>query len=561
MPLQPKKNSNFKERSGYGYKMNRIPIFLKNNYYLATALLMFLSFPSYDFILLRYFFIFAWFSLFPLFAFVSGKPLKDVFYTSFVTGLLGNLLAYGWIGNFGAKVQGGYFVVLLFLIPSLTAFFTIKVVVAEFFSQKFPSYKIFIYPSVSVIIDFVQSIGFLAFPWTYIGYSQFTFTPFIQMASVTGILGVNFLMVLFNIVFSEYVLGFDGKLSGIRDIYRNRYFRRVAALFLLVAVITVSGSVRLLKYSDRSSENSDKILKLALVQSCISPWENWSVNKFEYLSELMYYTRESLKSNPDFIVWSESATLELISFRALRGEKDGFDDTLFNFIRECGKPLLTGEIGIKVKRGDNRIKYSPQNNAVLISGNGEVLRTYSKMILVPFGEWFPYEKWFAPVKQLVESFGGSDFVPGDKPELFQINGLKFAPLICYEGVFFRLCREYRKMGADFMVYITNDGWTDDYSDHYQHYSAAVIRAIENGIWIVRAGNTGVTALVDPEGRARRSIPILKKGYLTGEIDISQNVNTIYTACGDLVLYASMLFFAVITFISFFRFLKERRGAE
>ena len=538
--------------------MNRLIMFFKNNYFLATALLMFLSCPSYDFIMLKLFFVFAWFSLVPLFNYVSGKPLKEVFFPAFVTGLIGNFLAYGWIGNFGAKVPGGYFVVLIFLIPSLTAFFTIKIVISEFFSQKFPVYKIFIYPSVWIIIDFVQSIGFLAFPWCYIGYSQYPFTPFIQMASVTGILGVNFLIVMFNIVFSKYTLSFNNGCKGIKDIFRNSYFTRVAFLLLLVFIITLSGFVRLQENNNRSNDSNGKTLKLALVQSCISPWENWSANRYNYLSELMYYTRQSLNTNPDFIIWSESATLELISFRAFRGEKDDFDGKLFDFIRESGKPLLTGEIGITVKRDDNGLKYSPQNNAVLISGAGEVVQTYSKIILVPFGEWFPYEKWFVPVKQIVESFGGSDFVPGDKPELFQINGMKFGSLICYEGMFYRLIRQYRKMGADFMVYITNDGWTDKYNGHYQHYSAAVVRAVENGIWIVRAGNTGVTAIIDPAGRVKDSIPILKKGFLTGEIDSSRNVDTFYTAHGDLILYASMLFIAVIMFMSVFNNLKGKR---
>jgi len=76
--------------------MKKLTLFLKNQYFLATAVLMFLSFPSYDFILFKFFFIFAWFSLVPLFTYVSGKPLKDVFFTTFITGLLGNLFAYGW---------------------------------------------------------------------------------------------------------------------------------------------------------------------------------------------------------------------------------------------------------------------------------------------------------------------------------------------------------------------------------------------------------------------------------------------------------------------------------
>ena len=536
--------------------MNKLKTVFKNHYYLLTALLIFLSFPSYDITLLKFFPAVAWFSLVPVFCFNSGRSMRDVFFTSFIAGLAGNLLAYGWIGNFGAKVPGGYIVVLAFLIPSLTAFFVIKIIISEFLSRKFPSYKIFIYPSVWIIIDYIQSIGFLAFPWTYIGYSQYPFTSFIQMASITGILGVNFVIIMFNIIFSEFIISFEKGLSGFRDILSNRYFRQLGAVILLVAIITVSGFIRL---SDNGRETDGKVLKVALVQSCISPWENWSVNRYRYLADLIRYTNESLRTNPDFIIWSESATLELISFRAMTGEKDGFDEQLLKYIKENGKPLLTGEIGLTVKKGLRSLRYYPQNNAVLISGNGEVVQTYPKIYLVPFGEWFPYEKWLVPVKKIVESFGGSEFVPGKKPELFTINGLKFGSLICYEGIFFRLCREYRNMGADFLVNITNDGWTDTYNGHYQHYSASLFRAVENGIWLVRAGNTGVTSIIDPKGRVTASFPILKKGFLTGEIDTSQNVETFYSKRGDLILYGSLLFIMVLVLRTTLNYIMEKKA--
>jgi len=531
--------------------MNKLKFLFKNNYYIVTAFLIFLSFPSYDFVLLKFFPAAAWFSLVPLFCYISGKPLKNVFFTVFITGLAGNFLTYGWIGNFGAKVPGGFFVILIFLIPSLTAFFTIKITLAEFLSQKLPGYKIFIYPAVWIIIDYVQSIGFLAFPWTYIGYSQYTFTPFIQIASITGILGINFIIVMFNSILSEYLLAFKNSFSGLKDITHNSNFGKLAAVSLLIIVITLWGLFRL---SEKNNNGGGKILKVALVQSCISPWENWSGNRYKYLSELMYYTREALRNNPDFIIWSESATLELISFRSLTGDMDNFDQQLFSFIKENGKPLLTGEIGITVKKNSSGIRYYPQNNAVMISGAGEVVQTYPKINLVPFGEWFPYEKWFVPVKKLVESFGGSDFVPGKRPELFNVDGFKFGSLICYEGIFYKLCRDYRNMGADFMVNITNDGWTDAYNGHYQHYSASIFRAVENGIWMVRAGNTGVTSIIDPKGEVVSSIPILKKSFLTGEIDTSQNVKTFYSAYGDLILFASLLFIASLISSLAFKFL-------
>ena len=513
--------------------MNRLNTLFKNHYYLLTSVLMFLSFPSYDFILLKIFPAVAWFSLIPLFYYISGKSIKEIFFVSFVTGLLGNFFCYGWIGDFGAIVTGGNIVILLFLIPTLTAFFVIKIIVAEYLSQRYLKFKFVIYPSVWIIIDYVQSIGFLAFPWTYIGYSQYTFTPFIQVASVTGILGINFIIIMFNKTLAEFFLSIKDNVS-MKNILKSRYLVQTVSVVMLVVIITVYGSIRLLV----NNSGEGKTLKVGFVQSCISPWENWSQNKYKYLFELINYTRKAILQKPDLIIWSESATLEPISFRFMRGEKSNFSEMLLNFVKENNIWLLTGEIGVT----DD---HKPQNNAVLINSTDGVISTYPKINLVPFGEWFPYERWFPPVKRLVEKFGGSSFVPGKRPVIFNIDELSFGTLICYEGIFFKLCRKYRSLGVDFLVNITNDGWTNNYNGHYQHYSASIFRAIENGIWLLRCGNTGVTAVINPKGKVINSLPILKKNYMIGEIDTSQNVKTIYSIFGDIILYIAMLF---ITFL-------------
>src|SRR4030042_6601521 len=98
--------------------MNRIAAFFKNNYYLLTSLLMFLSFPSYDVWILRGFPFFAWVALVPVFMYVRGKNLKETYFSSFIAGLAGKFLAYEWIGNFGASTSGGYAIEVAFIIPN-----------------------------------------------------------------------------------------------------------------------------------------------------------------------------------------------------------------------------------------------------------------------------------------------------------------------------------------------------------------------------------------------------------------------------------------------------------
>jgi len=533
--------------------MKVLKSFFIKHYYLSTSVLIFLSFPSYDLFFLKAFPFIAWFSMVPLFIYVRDKSIKELFFASFITGLAGNLLAYGWIGNFGAVVPGGYLVILLFLIPSLTVFFTVKIAAAEALSRRFESLRVFIYPAVWILVDSVQSIGFLAFPWTYIGYSQYPFTPFIQVSAVTGILGINFIMILFSTSFALFVYSYL-KRSGSDKPFRSiAGFNHFAGSLILAALITAGGFVRLATISDEPQGDG---LKIATVQTCISPWENWSGNKYRNLNELIIYTEQAMEHNPDFIIWSESATLETISFRSYSGKISLFDRRLFEHIKKWGKPLFTGEIGVKGKVEKGFIDYYPQNNALLISGEGEVVKTYPKIFLVPFGEWFPYEKIFPAVKRLVDSFGGSSFIPGDKPMLFDVKGYKFGPLICYEGIFHRLCREYRLMGADFLVNITNDGWTDTYNGHFQHFSASVFRAVENGIWVVRAGNTGVSAILDPLGRVTADYPILQKGFFTGSVYPEMNRRTFYSRFGDIILYAAGLFIAGLMMLII---LKRKKG--
>src|SRR5512136_2898219 len=158
--------------------MNRIIAFFKRHYYLLTSLLMYLSFPSYDIWFLKGFPFFAWIALAPLLMHVRDKSVKEMYVISFITGLIGHFLAFEWIGNFGAAAPGGYAVIVSFLMPALTVFFSIKITLAEILSRRFESLRFVIFPSVWVLVDWIESIGFIAYPLPYWGYTQYPLTPF-----------------------------------------------------------------------------------------------------------------------------------------------------------------------------------------------------------------------------------------------------------------------------------------------------------------------------------------------------------------------------------------------
>jgi apolipoprotein N-acyltransferase len=523
---------------------NTLKIFFQKYYYLFTGLLIFLSFPVYDVWFLKGYTFFAWFSLIPLLIYTRKSSYKEILFSSFIAGFIGNFFVYFWLGDFGANVGGGSFVIQIFMSLSLTVYFITKIIASEYLSRKFEKSRLFIYPSVWIFIDWIESIGFLAFPWVYWGYSQFQFMPFMQFSGFTGIMGITFILVLSNNVFADFIFKNFTKENflkefTLKDIFSVASFKQIIIFISIILIIIGYGQYVLIK-TDAANKRD---MRIAVIQSCISPWENWNQNRFQYLEHLDYYTKQSLKHDPDILIWSESATLETISYHYANGNLNEFERRVLEIARSAGKPLVTGEIGI-INDFPNHRRY-PQNNAVLIDGNGKVVNTYAKINLVPFGEWFPYNKWFPFLNQLLSDFGASNFVPGRAPLLFESLNRKFGVLICYEGIFYRLCREYKNLGSEFLINITNLGWTDKYAGHIQQFAASRFRAVENGIWFVSSSNTGITALIDPYGRIINAIPRLDKGFLVSEMDFDKNHRTFYSVYGDIILYAAMIFIVVL----------------
>lgn len=534
--------------------MNIKKIF-KNYYFLLTPVLLFFSYPSYDIIILKAFPLFTWFALIPVYIYIREKSLKQVYVISFITGLISFIFTNGWMGAFGASVPGGFLVILLFLMPALAFFFAAKIFIAEYISRRHEKFRIIIYITVWLFIDYIKSIGLLAFPWNYLGYTQYPVTPLLQIVSYTGVHGITFLIITCNLLISDlmfkYIKSQLVKVKTFSQIVLN--YKVHFAFVLLMIFIFIHGFYIMNSYPKPKKQD----LKVSLVQSCISPWDNWIKNRSRFLDDLEKLTNKALKDNPDFIIWSESATLEPISFDYRRNRIDKFQKRVLNLAKENNKPLLTGEIGVIVDYKQKRV--FPQNSAVLIDENGQVNKSYAKMHLCPFGEWIPYDKWLPGVKNLVLEMGGSTFVPGNKPEIFEVNNHKFGVLICYEGLFYRLNRQYKNLGAKFFVNITNDGWSDYYKGHMQHFAAAKFRAIENGIWFVRAGNTGYTTLINPYGVIEKSIPILEKGYLTGSLDFSLNHDTFYSKFGDIFLYSIIaILIIMLTYFEFMSYYNKRK---
>ncbi len=535
-------------------KLNVATVFMKlkkpvlNHYYFLTPLLLFLSFPFSDYFPL--FPLFAHFAFIPLFYKMRGNGFRKNLILSFITGIFIFLFLNSWMRKFGAGASGGEAVILLALIPALSAQFALKFALTEKLASYNERFRLIIFPGVWLFFDYISNLGFIAFPWNFLGYSQYPLATYIQTASIAGVYAVTFAVLFSNIVFTDLMIKRSILANLKSKVLLIAVLKKIRPVIILNCVIILFGIVRLNMTQDNISP---KKMKFAIVQNCQNPWDNWIQYRYQYLNDHLNFSQRMIDENPDtdMIVWSESATLEPVSYQLRHGQHSKFVQMISDYARQQGKYILTGEIG---KERPSVGKAEWYNSACLISPDGNLAGYHYKTHLAPVGEWFPYAKWFPSFQEYLYSMGSSDFTPGKSMTIMKAGNYSFFTAICYESIFSEINRKFPEAGADFVIVITNDGWSDSYQGHYQHFSSSVFRAVETGLWYVRAGNSGKSALINPEGRITAEMPILKRGSFAASADFSENRKTFYSKFGDSLLF---LYFFVCIMLLIFLLIKTK----
>jgi len=196
--------------------------------------------------------------------------------------------------------------------------------------------------------------------------------------------------------------------------------------------------------------------------------------------------------------------------------------------RETGAYLLVGSD--QLERGPVPRYY---NAAFLLGPDGRTLGVYRKIHLVPFGEYVPFKRLLFFVAPLVESV--ADFSPGAEAVQLPIGIGTASTAICYEVVYPSLIRRFVLAGSQLLTTVTNDAWYGRSSAPHQHFEQAAMRAIEQGRYLVRAANTGVSGIVDPYGRVLERTPIFEEAVVVGDVRLIE-ATTIYGRMGDLFAY-------------------------
>ena len=230
------------------------------------------------------------------------------------------------------------------------------------------------------------------------------------------------------------------------------------------------------------------------------------------------------------IVWPETAVPFYLA------SDTGESAVVRGIAGEAGAYVLTGSPSYRFNTDTGRPEFL--NSAYLLGPTGEISGRFDKVHLVPFGEYVPFKRLLFFIDKLTEGVG--DFVAGPGPYPMEFESSGIGVLICYESIFPRLAAAHVKNGAGVLVNITNDAWFGRTSAPYQHFQMSVLRAVENRVFLLRAANTGISAVVDPAGRVINQTALFEQAAVVEDIRLREGRPTFYTAGGDLFAYLCLI---------------------
>ena len=455
----------------------------------------------------------AWLALVPLMvAVVHATPWRAL-RLGLLTGAVHFAGTIYWIpavmvdfGGLATPAAWGVHALLVLYLAIFPALFAAAM--ADVISRRGPL-ALFLAPAVWVTTELGRIHLFTGFPWALVGYSQMELLAVAQTASLGGVLGVSALVVLLNAAIAYLVTAGKGL--------------RIAPLAATALVWILAAGFGAWRLSDSPLLTEGTPLRVAALQGNIAQADKWDPRRASAIIDTyLGQTREAVDRGAALIVWPEAAT-------PYPFDRDPRSDEIRAEARRTGTHLVVGTTEV-----DGANYY---NAAYLVDPAGATAAIYRKQHLVPFGEYVPLRDALFFVSPLVESVGA--FTPGANPTLLPIGGQAISTAICYEVIYPGLVREFVVAGSRLLTTVTNDAWYGMSAAPHQHFQQARMRAIEQGRFLVRAANTGISGLIDPYGRVLVRSALFEPAVLAGEVRLLDGL-TVYGRIGDAPAYALML---------------------
>jgi apolipoprotein N-acyltransferase len=459
----------------------------------------------------------AWVALAPLIVSALARPPRQAFAWGLFFGTVFFTVLLRWL-NFTFRVYSAIPWPLTWL-PTVALAAYCALYVALFAAgvswvgrRRSVVWALAVAPCLWVTAEWLRGHLFGGFPWGLLGYSQYLRLPVIQIAELGGVYAVSFLLVVVN-----------GALAGCFVLPFRRSLTALGLAAALVALTLVFGRARL------EAALPPPEATIGVMQPSIEQPLKWDPNHLSSVLAIYFaLSRRVGAERPELLVWPETASPTLLR------RDPALLDTLVDLARSYQLAILVGSVD--VEGTPERL----HNSAFLVTARG-IEGRYDKMQLVPFGEYVPLSSVIGFVRGWAEFI--SEMTPGSRSVVFPGPPAPFGIVICYEGIFPELFREFVRGGARLMVNMTNDAWFGRTSGPFQHLTMYPFRAVEHRIAVVRAANTGVSAFIAPTGQITRQLSLFTRGTMIDRVPLRIG-QTLYGRLGDWLVWLSMAASAV-----------------
>lgn len=472
-----------------------------------------------------------------LFLVAAARSGKQAARWGLLAGTLAHLPLFYWIawtvavpGNLG-WIAGG--AAALLVSAYVGAYVSATAGVLARVRIRFGEWGLFSLPPAWVALEVARSTLLTGFPWMLFGYSL-SGTRFLrQAADLAGVEGLGFLLATANLLLYVAVIRF-------RDGERGRGILAGAGALALGAFLFAYGAYRV---HEAGAEPERPGLVVGIAQGGIDQSLKWDPSyQRETLSIYARLTAEAESRGAEVVVWPETAAPFFYGF------EPELNPLVERAAAENGVSILFGAPWFDPSAGG---KY--YNSVFHLDRHGVLRGRYDKQHLVPFGEYIPLRKLLFFMKKL--TVGEEDFSAGAGPSLFSVEGTRVGASVCYEAIFPSILRETAREGAGWFVNVTNDAWFGDTVAPRQHLAMARMRAVEFRRPLVRAANSGISAVFDARGEKVAEIDLFRRGAVTARITPG-NRETIYAKTGELFALSC----TIITFFILVATMDRRRGS-
>jgi apolipoprotein N-acyltransferase len=477
----------------------------------------------------------AWFAYIPILVIISKNNLLACAGFGAIYGLFAYSLFNYWLGKF--HPLAGTIVYSIYLVYLCIVFVFLKLACILF-----PKRGYLVQWVLWLAYEYLRTKGFLGYSYGITGYSQWQMIPLIQIAGVTGVWGVCALVTFPSFWLAQAINNL--KRPDFKTSFLSFFRKEKISAFLWLAALSAALIFGFINMKDFSSYPNAPI---ALIQHNTDPWEaakspsSWQVTQSyrKDLEKLRRLSDEALSSHPKplLVVWPETAFIPRIYWHTTyRDDQNSWllVKELLEYLSEKDVPFLIGNDDGRMDSARNPNageKFRVDYNAALLFEKGISTAVYRKLHLVPLTEHFPYKKQFPVIYKWLKNADTHFWEKGNEETVFSGQGFTFSAPICFEDTFGYLSKNFVRRGADVLVNLSNDAWSNSLPSQYQHLSMAVFRAVENYRPMVRSTSTGQTCAIDPNGRVTAMASPFTEVCLNVTVPLVKET-TIYTLYGD-----------------------------